>query len=82
MADRFVLITVKIATWGGYCEDDFAQCPWLDHVESACHLHGGLERDRSAAGRKRWARHADCLALDAEGVTSPECVKEKNRSDQ
>lgn len=69
MAERFVLVTVKIATEGTRCGDHAREpCPYLDSWNGYCVLFHenltGLPYERRPA----------CLALDGGGVGEPDGV--------
>lgn len=83
MAERHVLVRVKIATEGRRCLDwnDAEACPYLSSEWATCRLfHADLgreERDDDAYG---YLRAPGCLALDGGGVGEPNGVGEAESS--
>lgn len=76
MAERFVLITVKIATEGRRCRDwlDGEACPYLSSEWGECRLfHAKLEREEDD-DEGRFLRAAQCLALDAADLSPADAV--------
>lgn len=68
MAERHVLVTVKIAEAGRRCADwvsDVEACPYLRSGWSRCSLfHVELEREEREPDASDFLRAPACLALD------------------
>lgn len=79
MAERFVLVTVKVATEGRRCLDwndpGFSACPYLSSEWATCRLfHADLEREERENDAYGYLRAPGCLALDGGGVGEPNGV--------
>jgi len=74
VAERHVLVTVKIATEGRRCLDwnDAEACPYLSSEWATCRLfHADLEREEREDDAYGYLRAPACLALDGGGVGEP-----------
>ena len=67
MAERFVLVTVKIGTEGRRCRDwlDGEACPFFNQDYRACRLFHAALRGVEVDDEGRFLRAPACLALDA-----------------
>lgn len=76
MAERFVLVTVKIATDGRRCRDwlDGDACPFFNHDYRACRLFHVALNDVEVGDDGRFLRAAQCLALDAADLSPADAV--------
>ena len=81
MAERFVLVTVKIATEGRRCASycDAEPCPFLRSSWDMCALLGeklvsALDVD---SDERVWIRAPACLALDALDAAEAEAARLK-----
>lgn len=71
MAERHVLVTVKIATLGAHCGIGETPCPYLETRERICSL---FHEPTPFVYRKGWERAPACLALDDRELTPEEAM--------